>query len=267
MKPSLDSVSYCISTEGRQIHKTVKLIRSIVETMKDLDTQYEVVVAGVTDELEDSQVDLNPVAAHQAALSGRLGMLRNVAASNSRYEIIVFVDDDMIFPRDWMTRLIRFSETNSWQVLGNRILSPDGTRYWDRATTSPHHQMVNYDHPEDDPNLYQCGCFWVVRRETFKAEQWNESIPFYSENADGTNEDVEYSKRLINTGRTLSFDKDNYVWHWDGRYTEWYTEKEGLRCIRKMDITKDFGVDRFPDVRPEFSDLLDHLEVHDCPGI
>ena len=241
------------------MRKTIEQIRSIAETMKNINIEFEVIVAGVIDDFVALQGDLILVAAHQIALGGRLAQLRNIAAGNARYEIIVFVDDDIIFPVEWMTSLIRFSEGTSWQILGNRILLPDGTRYWDRATASPH-RMVDYSHPEDDPLLYQCGCFWVMHREVFDAEKWDENIKFYSEKAEGTNEDIEYSRRLINKGYVLSFDKKNYVWHWDDQYSAWYTDIAGLRCIRKEEITRDFGVDQFPDVRPEFTDLLKYLD-------
>ncbi|MDA9981499.1 glycosyltransferase [Gammaproteobacteria bacterium] len=260
MTTEIESISYCISTNGQQMQKTLKQIRSISETMKDVDTEFEVIVAGVIDDFAALHGELNLVAAHQVALDGRLGKLRNIAAANTRSEIIVFVDDDIIFPVDWMSGLIRFSKGNSWDILGNRILLPDGTRYWDRATASPH-RMVHYDHPADDPLLYQCGCFWVMRRAVFDREKWDESIKFYSEKEEGTNEDVEYSKRLTDRGYVLKFDKDNYVWHWDDRYSAWYTDIEGLRCIRKEEITRDFGVDHFPDVRPEFTALLEHFDT------
>ncbi len=228
--------------------------------MRGLETAFEVIVAGVVNKFKklDNEIDLVP--ANQVAAAGQLSKLRNIAANRSIYDVIVFVDDDIIFPSSWMPRLLCFSKGKTWEVLGNRILLPDGGRYWDRAVISPH-QMVDYDHPENDTNLYQCGCFWIMRRNIFQVEKWDESIPFYAEKSGGINEDIEYSRRLISKGHALSFDKENHVWHWDNRYTEWNTEAEGLRCMSKLDIRASFNVNQFPDVCEEFERQLDDLRL------
>ena len=263
MTSGVDSISYCISTNGRQLQKTLVSIRSITETMKRSGLNHEIVVAGAVAELKQAGVELVLVDAASDAMDGRLSRLRNLAAQKSRGDIIVFIDDDIVFPAGWITRLEQFGRDHPWEVLGNRILLPDGGRYWDRATISPH-RMVDYDHPEDDPNLYQCGCFWVMRRKVFESEKWNDDIRFYNERIDGINEDVEYSQRLTRRGYTLAFDPKNHVWHWDDRYAEWFTEQEGLRCIRKQDITDTYGVDEYPATASGFTKLLKALDAQ--PG-
>jgi GT2 family glycosyltransferase len=149
----------------------------------------------------------------------RLGDLRNQAARAGSAEIIVFVDDDIVFPETWGQRLRQFTDRFAWFVLANRILLPDGNRYWDRATIHPH-CLVSYDHPVDNPQLYQCGCFMVIKRQVFERFQWDESIPIYAERSGGVNEDVEYSQRLIANGYQIVFDRENYVWHWDENYVQ-----------------------------------------------
>jgi len=254
----ISGISFCISTNGQRTDRTFKCIESIFETMRQSELDFEIIAVGKINALSELKAKVELVRANDLAHRGQLSSLRNLAAARATKSTIVFLDDDIIFSREWATRLTQFSKKNPWKVLGNRVLSPDGTRYWDRATVSPH-QMVSYDHSEDDPNLYLCGCFWVIRQPVFQQEKWDESILFYNENTGGINEDVEYSKRLINKGFTLSFDKVNLVWHWDDGYTQYHTPNAGLRCIRKEDITKCFGVYLFPSDCQEFSQLLKFL--------
>lgn len=152
-------------------------------------------------------------------LSARLGALRNLAMERSRHKILVFADDDIVFGTSWATQFLKYDQSHSWEVLGNRLLSPDGSRMWDRATLRPH-RLVPYDHPEDDPNLYQSGGFVVLRREVVQRVLWNNEIPFYAERQGGENEDVDFSRRLVAAGYRLSFDQNNVVWHFDPNYQQ-----------------------------------------------
>jgi hypothetical protein len=97
---------------------------------------------------------------------------------------------------------------------------PDGGRFWDRATVSPH-KLVDYDHPQYHKNLYQTGGFWIMRTELFKEHQWDASIVINAEKNGGVNEDVEMSQRMHANNIELSFDKDNTVWHNDNTYKEY----------------------------------------------
>jgi GT2 family glycosyltransferase len=112
-------------------------------------------------------------------------------------------------------------------------LLPDGGRYWDRAILDPH-SLVPYSHPDDDPRLYQTGCFWVLRKDVFERHQWDASIRIYQDaRSGGLNEDVEYSQRLIAHGFRLSFDPDNLVWHLDPNYHEVSSPSLGHVSIRR----------------------------------
>ena len=52
MKGPFSSISFCMSTNGRRPERTRASIRSIYRATKDLDTEFEVIVAGVTEDLE-----------------------------------------------------------------------------------------------------------------------------------------------------------------------------------------------------------------------
>ena len=197
---------------------------------------FEIILAGDTKNFVD--VDgLTLVDAADDAHNGRLAKMRNIAGEQVNNEVVVFIDDDLIFEDTWAQRLIEFSETNGWNVLGNKVLLPDGGRYWDRATINPH-TMVDYDDPLPAGTLYQSGCFWILRTDVYKETLWDSSIEFYAEKNGGVNEDVEYSLRLQKLGYEISFDKDNLVWHNDDSYAE----IENL-CLKKDIIHEKLGVE------------------------
>ena len=197
-------ISFCISTNGAKPEKTELEIKSIRKTMESVEIPYEIIVAGNTSPF--TEMEITAVHTPEDADNGLLAKLRNNAAEVASHDVLVFVDDDLIFTESWAERFINFSRTNGWQVLGNRVLLPDGGRYWDRATINPH-TMIDYDDPLPAGTLYQSGCFWIVRRSVYDTESWDSSIGYYAEKNGGLNEDVEYSLRLQNAGFTLSFDR------------------------------------------------------------
>lgn len=179
---------------------------------------FEIIIAGSTHPFAQWQniIMLENV---REAEQGKLALLRNICYNNSSGSIVVFLDDDVLLASSWYNRLTTYSLTNNWDILGNRILLPNGERYWDRAITKPH-QMVPYNFDEDDKRLYQTGCFWIVKKTVLEKHLWDAGIMYYAEKTGGINEDVDFSQRLIAAGYKLKFDALNTVWHWDERYQQ-----------------------------------------------
>ena len=185
-----------------------------------------------------------------------MAKLRNNAGENAKYDVIVFADDDLIFTKKWASRLIEFSQNNGWNILGHRVLLPDGGRYWDRATINPH-QLIDYDNKFPEGTLYQSGCFWIIRKKVYDKEKWDPTIEFYAERNGKINEDIEYSVRLQQKGYTISFDKENLVWHNDDNYIEL---KEYNLTVKK-EIAKDrLGIKEFPKITKHFQNALDMVQ-------
>lgn len=223
------SISFCISTNGAKPEKTKVEIQSIKNTMAKVKIPFEIILAG--DITNFSDVDgLTLVDAADDAHNGRLAKMRNVAGEHVNNEVVVFIDDDLIFEDTWAQRLIEYSETNGWNVLGNKVLLPDEGRYWDRATINPH-KMVDYDDPLPAGTLYQSGCFWILRTDVYKKTLWDSNIGYYAEKDGGVNEDVEYSLRLQKLGYKLKFDKENLVWHNDDSYVN-----IGKVCLKRDQV-------------------------------
>ena len=230
----VDGISFCVITNGEKKEKTELEIKSIHRTMKSTDVPYEVIVSGIWNDSENIKV----ISAEEEANTGKISTMRNKAADASQYSSIVFIDDDIVFPEEWASRFVEFSQNEDWSVLGNKILLPDGGRYWDRATISPH-QMVEYDHPANDSKLYQTGAFWIIRKSVFEKHRWDDNLGFYQPNEQGMNEDVEFSFRLKSEGYVLSFDENNTVWHNDRGYSQF----EKL-CLKKDILSEKLNIEK-----------------------
>lgn len=159
-----------------------------------------------------------------------LGKRRNIATRNSKGDILVHFDDDMIFPLDWLSNFRDYNSKNqNWEILGNKILLPDGKRHWDRATYLPIHRMVDYDYESESDIFYQTGGFCIAKRTLLDQICWDDHLPFYAMfKGFKYNEDVDFSLRLNRLGKKICFDKHNTVWHYDHSYYS-----DNLTCNKK----------------------------------
>jgi hypothetical protein len=172
-------ISFCISTNGAKPDKTSLEIMSIHKCMESVETPYEIIVAGDVENFKNNKsvkIGRNTWGCTRRPLA----KLRNNAAEEANYDTIIFVDDDFVFPLSWAENFLEYSEKNPWKVLGNKILLPDGSRFWDRSTMRPH-KLVSYEYPEYSKNLYQTGGFWIMRRDTYESHKWNSSLEINAE--------------------------------------------------------------------------------------
>ena len=180
LKPEeVRGISFCISTNGAKEDKTKQEIASIKRTMTKANLPYEIIIAGdVANFTDDSELVL--VETPEDAHSGLLAKLRNNAGEKVTQDTIVFVDDDFVFPEDWATRFVQYSKEVGWQTTANKILLPDGSRFWDRSTMRPH-KLVDYDFPSYSKDLYQTGGFWIMRKAIYDVHKWDSSIGINAE--------------------------------------------------------------------------------------
>ena len=99
--------------------------------MKRVSTPYEIIISGDVENFRSIE-GVVLVDTPEDADNGRLAKLRNNAGEKAQYDILVFVDDDLVFDKNWGRRICEY--TSEWDILGHRVLLPNGGRYWDRAT-------------------------------------------------------------------------------------------------------------------------------------
>ena len=237
-------ISYCLISNGKDLDKLNLSIASIRSTMQSSSIKYDITIAGNVDIKDVNCIDASSEAEH-----GFVAKMRNIAASNSKYTTIVWMDDDMILTANFLSNLVAYSKTNAWDWLGIKILQPNGDRCWDRATLNPH-TMIDYDATEYEGRLYQTSGLVIMRRDVWNEHKWNDGIDWYGKKSGGLPEDVEYSFRLQDNGYTLMFDKNNTVWLYDEGY-----KQVGMLLHRK----KDFGIEEECIHTKEFKELIYEL--------
>ena len=211
---SIDGISFCIPTNGKRPEKTKLLLKSI---RKQVGKQFEIILCGDIDNFTD-ETGVILIDQKEAAHSRKVALLRNKAAEMARFGVIAWCDDDILLDSCWMANTLEHSKKNGWNVLGNVMLNPDGTRQWDRATLNPH-VLVDYDDRSNN-NMYQSSGFFLARRKVWKDVKWDETKLVYADrDSQSIPEDVQYSLDCQKAGYILSFNKDALVWHNDENYT------------------------------------------------
>ncbi len=243
----IEAISFCIPTNGAKPEKTKLTINSIKKEMGDF--PHEILIVGDVSKFGAIK-GVKLINAYEEAHSRKVATLRNKGGDESKFDTIVWCDDDVMLSKGWLQGTLKYSTTTGWNVLGNRVLLPDGGRYWDRATLKPH-RMVDYDHPEYDQHLYQSSAFMLVRKEAFSQVRWDDTKLVYADREGEIPEDVQYSLDLIKAGYSLGFNKDALVWHNDDSYCEF----DDL-CLKKHLIEQKFGIKDFPATCEEFLEAI-----------
>ena len=208
----MDGISFVIITNGKKFDTTTRAINSIIDTINNK-LAYEIILVGDTEKYKSlSKAILLDY--KNLANTGNLSAMRNRGAEIAKYDTIVITDDDILFDKYWYSNLAKFSLNNDWDVYSCKLLSPDGSRCWDRAVVFGEYQsLVEYSHNKYDKNLYQTGGYLVIKKNIFLKLKFDESITYYSNGL--INEDVDFSKRLYQNNYHIEFDEFNSVYHED----------------------------------------------------
>lgn len=247
--------SFCIPTNAKRVEKTLLTIESI-KRQEWGKIPYEIIVCGDIEPFSDVE-GVTFLDKKEEAHSGKVSVLRNGAADNTKHNEIVFCDDDIVLDLDWLKNTVKFSKEQGWKVLGNKMFNPDGTRCWDRCILEPH-IMVDYDHPKEDKNLYQSSGFFLVRKDVFQQVRWNEERIVYADRQGGIPEDVQFSLDIVKNGFPISFNSSSLVWHNDESYTELNMEDRS-QTLKKELLTQNLGFEYFLPVDLEFKNLTENL--------
>jgi len=219
---------------------------------------FEIIICGDTENYKDEK-GVVLVDRKKEAHSRQVALLRNKAAEISKYNVLAWCDDDIILDPDWLKNTVSYTEKSGWEILGNKVLCPDGTRYWDRATLEPH-CLVEYDTSEGMPNLYQSSAFFIMRKSVWEKVKWDETKLVYADREDKIPEDVQYSMDLKNAGYVFHFNKETLVWHYDEAYTE-FSAGNGMptQTLKKDFLKEHFNLSFFLPRDDAFNELVGEL--------
>lgn len=218
--------SFCIITAGQ---RRAKLLNAIASINSQRLTTFEIIIAGSA---WTSQL-WHYVPMQQVAAEGRTSTLRNTAAERSRFDRLVFMDDDIILADGWAQRVEDFP--HAWDLLQTRLLNLDGTRYWDSATIGGPRGHSLLDYGETEPNRYFTGGLIVTRAKVWTATPWDETLGFRQ------SEDVAFSRAVLGKGFRTQFCWDAIAVHNDLRYTQ-----IGRRVfMRRPESATNWSEDRF----------------------
>jgi glycosyltransferase involved in cell wall biosynthesis len=251
----ITGISFCIPTNGARVDKTELTIRSI---KSQIGVPTEIILCGDVDNFRHIE-GVTLVDRKEEAHSRKVALLRNKAAEKAKFDTIAWCDDDIILDKEWLKNTLEFSTTNGWNILGNVVHSPDGTRYWDRSTISPQHQLVSYDHPNYHAGLYQSSAFFLTRKEVWNAVKWDEQRLVYADREGGIPEDLQYSYDLHKHNYMFDFNQNSLVWHNDEAYTEFNNGHSSL-TLKKSFLSEKMDMHFFLPASLEFKNCLNGFE-------
>jgi GT2 family glycosyltransferase len=199
------SHSFCIITNG----KRPELIRTVIKSIRLQNiAEHEIIIAGA----HHAEPGIKFIPAEDAAMTGRLGEMRNMAVARARFENIVLLDDDIILAPDWYAAFATY--TRPFDILTSQIRLPDGGRYYDHATVGGPKGLAFLDKDEDDDYVYMTGGGgWVMKNYVAKSVAWDPSRAFYQM------EDVDFSRRCQAQGFKISHHHAMIVYHADPTYS------------------------------------------------
>lgn len=197
--------SFCIITNGR---RTEKLNRQIASIRALNLPNYEILVGGVVSNVPQG---VRTLEMESAARTGRLGHMRNSLARAARYDRLIVSDDDIIFASQFGKGLDRLG--GLYEVVGARILNPDGSRFWDWAATGGTKGAALLDYWTADVDVYLTGGFCILNASVLNRVRWHEYLGFYQA------EDVDFTKKLKQADVRIGFNPYCKVIHDDDRYS------------------------------------------------
>ncbi|GEM_PF-382687 len=199
-------ISFCLITNGARpghLRMAIESIRS--QRVPDC----EIIVVGK----HHDEPGILYVPAEEAALAGKLGVLRNLAVDRARHELVVIMDDDILLSKSWYREFLAFEA--GCDVMTSCILLPDGTRYWDYATSGGErgHRLLRHDEGPDDHVYMSGGCAWVISAAAARRVRWQEDLGFYQ------GEDVRFAQACRQQGLRVCHNPRATAWHDAPAYT------------------------------------------------
>jgi len=189
--------TFGIVTNGKDYNHLNNCIQSIyIQNIKD----YEIIIVGNVDKDKvESKNKINFIDFDETIKQGWITKKKNLITQNSTYENIVFMHDYLLLHKKWYLGFKKFG--NNFDIVMNKILNPDKSRYRD-WTLWPHNDcfvddivdnnacLLPYNISNLSQFMYISGAYWVSKKNIMKDFPLNEDLVW------GESEDVEWSKRV-----------------------------------------------------------------------
>ena len=178
---------------------------------------YEIIIVGDLDKnkiLNESKI--NFIDFDENIKPGWITRKKNIITKESTYENIVYMHDYLILHKKWYKGFTKFG--NDYQIVMNKILNPDKSRYRD-WTLWPHNDcfvddiindnacLIPYSVSNLSEYMYISGAYWVAKRQIMEKFPLNE-----------LSYDKLHHKKVPNIYLAIPQGKKYYVWftHYNG---------------------------------------------------
>ncbi len=197
-------ISFIIISGGQRPESMERLIKSI--EAQNL-PEHEIVVIGLYEGSMPKRAVY--IEKQKLARSAAICKMRNLAMETAKGDILILLDDDISFPKDWYENIKkRFDE--KFDVAGCRVITPAGDRWYDWAwgsrddLTCPTRKL---DYSETGKNIYIGGCLMIICRHVFKKVKFDENLKNHQR------DDVDFCHRVWDAGFTLKIFREAHVTH------------------------------------------------------
>jgi len=185
------------STPGNE--QRIKNILASIEKNKIPSATCEVVVVGNISPLGYSPIDVRIFPFDESKKSGWITKKKNIITEKAKFENIVYMHDYIVLEDGWYKAMCDYG--NEWDLLMNRIINIDGSRYRDWVlvgswTNNPFVErqsmkgLLPYEEKRLTKWMYFSGAYWIAKKKFMKEYPLNESLVACE------SEDVEWSYRV-----------------------------------------------------------------------
>jgi glycosyltransferase involved in cell wall biosynthesis len=223
---STKKISYVMITNGQRAQTIELSIKSISKNIrKDID---ELIIVGNIDNIKFNEPFIKLIDEKKAAMNGEVSYLRNTGVKNTKNDIIVNLDDDILLPTSFTDKLLSYNKFDG--SLTTKMFLINGGRYWDRPCYD-NGITFNIDYDSNSPNLFYTSCLIIRSREVCEKFPFDEKLKYYEA------EDVEVSFRMTKNGHTINIDTNNHVFHVDDSYLNIIDDRNNNALIKQQHLT------------------------------
>jgi hypothetical protein len=232
-------LSYVMITNNKKSKITKSSVRSLLDILTHDD---ELIIVGDVNFLKEIQqsTDKNVILCHDMNLAtgGKVSHSRNKGIEISNGNIIVHVDDDILFPQNFQNNIIKYIKYNmprgSFDTFNTKFVLINGARWWDRCVYFEKENktlMVPYESNHD--NLIYPAALLIWKKSIAEKIKWDENHLYYD--PEKIHEDVKLSYDLKEAGYKIKIDINTYAVHVDDSYCVVKTKENNMIGIKRKD--------------------------------